>query len=59
MGKAIDKLSPIILLLLLSGKLFLAQAKNHRGNPLFELNSLLLSHGRQRITDASPYGATK
>jgi hypothetical protein len=36
-----------------------AQAKNHRGNPLFELNSLLLSHGRQRITDASPYGATK
>jgi len=36
-----------------------AQAKNHRGMPLFELNSLPLPHGRQRIIDVSPYGATK
>ena len=27
----------------------MAQAKNHRGNLLFELNSLPLPHGRQRF----------
>ena len=36
-----------------------AQTKNHRGTLLFGLNTLPLLHGRQRITDASPYGATK
>ena len=37
----------------------LAQEIFHRGKLIFEFNSLPLPHGRQRFTDASPYGATK